>query len=219
VKRLFALDLDGTLEDSRSDMVAAARRVRARFGLPPRKDEQLRPFVNAGMDHLYAKCFDDYVTSKPERVHEVQAAYEADYLANVAVETRLYDGVDAALRELRALGTLACVTNKPEHISRKLLDELGIGALFATVIGGDSCERCKPDPMMLRAAVERSGVVLEPGTLAQQVTMIGDTDGDLRMARAFGASSVFCAWGYSEAVEEPADHVARHPQELVRILG
>jgi phosphoglycolate phosphatase-like HAD superfamily hydrolase len=49
---LIGLDLDGTLEDSRDDMVAAARRVRASRGLPALEDSQLRPFVNAGKEQL-----------------------------------------------------------------------------------------------------------------------------------------------------------------------
>ena len=83
--------------------------------------------------------------------------YDADYLANVAASTRLYDGIAEALAALSQLGSLACITNKPERISRKLLDELGVGALFTAVIGGDTCAQAKPHPMMLSAAAERCG--------------------------------------------------------------
>src|SRR3989442_330980 len=116
--RLIGIDLDGTLEDSRDDMVAAARRVRAALGLPPR--------------------------AAAASLIEVRVAYEADYLANVAVDTRLYDGIAGALAELARLGSLCCITNKPERISRQLLAALGVGPLFATVIGGDSCAHAKP---------------------------------------------------------------------------
>ena len=49
---LVAFDLDGTLEDSRVDMVSAVQRVRATLGLPHRPDDDFRPHVNRGMPHL-----------------------------------------------------------------------------------------------------------------------------------------------------------------------
>jgi phosphoglycolate phosphatase len=216
---LIGLDLDGTLEDSRDDMTAAARRVRARLGLPERADGELRAWVNGGMDQLYRRCFDDYLAGDADgtRYTEVQQAYDADYLANVAVRTRLYDGIAETLAALSQRGALACITNKPERISRKLLDELGVGTLFATVVGGDTCAQAKPHPMMLSAAVERCGFDMSRG----RAFMIGDTAADMQLARAFGAISVWCAWGYVSALDAAApkpDFTARTPDELVQIV-
>jgi phosphoglycolate phosphatase len=215
--KLIGIDLDGTLEDSRDDMVAAARRVRARFGLAARPDEQLRPFVNAGMEQLYRACFDDHLAADPARIAEVAAAYEADYLANVAVHTRLYDGIAPALTALAELGTLCCITNKPERISRRLLDELGVGALFRTVVGGDSCAEIKPSPLMLRTAAERCA--FDPAAAGARSFMIGDTAADLQLARSYGATAVWCAWGYVSAAPAEPDAIARVPADLVRIVA
>jgi phosphoglycolate phosphatase len=212
---LIAIDLDGTIEDSRTDMVSAARRVRAALGLPPRPDSELRPHVNGGMDALYRACFDDYLAVDAEYYGRVRSAYEADYLANVAVETRLYSGMGAALAELLPLGKLACVTNKPEHISRHLLNELGVGQLFETVVGGDSCEHAKPHPVMLATAAQRCGL----GSAAHRTVMIGDTQADVQLGRAYGARTVWCAWGYVDALSEPADVEARTPTDLPRAVS
>lgn len=213
---LIAIDLDGTLEDSRADMVAAARRVRAALGLPARDDAQLLPWVNAGMDRLYRACFDDYLATGDAhaRYAVVQAAYDADYLAHVAVETRLYAGIAEALARLAPLGALACVTNKPERISRALLDALGVGKLFRAVVGGDSCAEAKPSPLMLQAAAERSGFDPARG----RAFMIGDTAGDIQLGRAFGATTIWCAWGYTEAPGEAADFRACTPADLLPIV-
>lgn len=214
---LIALDLDGTLEDSRQDMVAAARRVREQLELPPRPDEELRPWVNAGMDRLYRACFGDYLERQPgsEAYARAQAAYEADYLAHIADTTRLYPGIANALSELAMLGKLACVTNKPEAISRRLLQALRVGAHFSAVVGGDTCEHAKPHPVMLETAAREAGFRrLRPTTCF----MIGDTAADLRMGQAYGAFRVWCSWGYAQALDEMADAVAREPAELVQIV-
>lgn len=213
-QHLIAIDLDGTIEDSRNDMVSAARRVRAALALPPRPDNALRPHVNAGMDQLYRACFDDYLALDPEHYGRVRAAYEADYLANVAVETRLYAGMAGALAGLAQLGKLACVTNKPEHISRHLLQALGVGELFQTVVGGDSCEHIKPHPIMLRTAAERCG--FDPDDV--KAVMIGDTLADVQLGRAFGARTIWCAWGYVDAIPDPGDDIAHSPDQLLRLV-
>src|SRR5207253_1124689 len=141
------------------------------------------------------------------RYDEVRLAYEADYLAHVADETKLYPGIAEALAELAALGTLAVVTNKPEKISRKLLDVLGVGKRFATVIGGDTCGEIKPSVKVMQAAAKAVGFDAAAGRSA----IAGDTDADIKMGRAFGASTVWCAWGYVKAPDIAPHETAKAP--------
>ncbi|MCY1058743.1 HAD-IA family hydrolase [Nannocystis sp. SCPEA4] len=208
---LIALDLDGTLEDSRDDMVAAVLRVRASFGLSEQPGDTYRGFVNAGMDHLYRSCFADYVGAGGT-VDDVRAAYEADYLAHIADSTRLYAGIGDALVELAALGCLACVTNKPQRLSAALLEALGVGRLFSAVIGGDTCPESKPSPMVLAEACRRVG-------RSGQALMIGDSAADVKCGRSFGATTIWCAWGYAaDPGAEVPHHTARAPAELPRLV-
>jgi phosphoglycolate phosphatase len=219
VKHLLCFDLDGTLEDSRADMVASVHRVRARLKTPSRSDDAVRPHVNKGMEQLYRACFDDVLAGSDARLEEVRLAYEADYLAHVADETKLYPGIADALAELATLGTLAVVTNKPEKISRRLLDALGVGARFATVIGGDTCGEIKPSVKVMQAAAAAVGFDASKGKSA----IAGDTDADIKMGRAFGASTVWCAWGYLTAPDVAPHETARAPADLPaafrRVLG
>jgi phosphoglycolate phosphatase len=207
---LIGLDLDGTLEDSRSDMTAAVQRVRAALGLASRTDDAIRPWVNRGMDQLYRACFDDYLNEDNSRLAVVRNQYEADYLANVAHETRLYPGIAAALARLEGHGRLAVITNKPERISHRLLEVLGVGKHFAAIIGGDTCAKGKPDPIVLSEAAKRCGFVAGRG----RVIMIGDTAADMQLGRAFGAATIWCAWGYSAHPDEFPHFVAHDPDQL-----
>lgn len=212
---LIALDLDGTLEDSRLDMVAVTRRVRTLLKLPARPDHTLLPWVNKGMDQLYRACFDDYIRSDGARLTEVRQRYEADYFDHVAVDTRLYPGIGPAVEQLSTLGALACVTNKPERISWRLLEVLGVSKYFTTVVGGDTCPKSKPDPMMLEAAARRCGFEKKP----PRTVMIGDTSADLAMGRAFGASTIWCTWGYADQPgDERPDLIAQRPDLLPELV-
>lgn len=214
MSHLIALDLDGTLEDSRDDMVAAVLRVRAALGLseqPGDSADRFRPHVNAGMDQLYRSCFADFLTAGGA-LADVRAAYEADYLAHIADATRLYPGTAAALAELAELGRLACVTNKPERLSIALLAALGVGDLFAAVIGGDTCPEGKPSPIVLAEASRRIG-------RTGAAVMIGDSVADVRCGMSFGASTIWCAWGYASSPDPAApDHTAASPAELPALV-
>lgn len=213
-RNLIGIDLDGTIEDSRSDMVAAAARVRAALGLPARTDEQLRPHVNGGMEALYRACFDDFIDAQDDRLKVVQAKYEADYLANVCVETKLYAGMADALRGLARIGSVVCVTNKPERISRALLAALSVGDVVGSVVGGDSCAFAKPHPVMLETAANRCNFDRAHGA----AFMIGDTNADIQLARAYGAHAIWCGWGYVSAPSEAPDAKAQKPSDLIALV-
>lgn len=211
VRPLIGFDLDGTLEDSRADMTAAVHRVRAGLGLLPRDDAAIAPHLGRGMPELYARCFDD---AQPE--HDVKARYEADYLAHVADHTRLYPGIAEALAALQEKATLVVLTNKPETISRRLLDLLGVGHRFSAVVGGDTCAEAKPSPLVFERAARVVGFPLgdDPGHAPR--VHVGDSAGDIQLARAVGAASIWCAWGYAAGPGEVApDWVAEAPVDLV----
>lgn len=210
VHRMIGLDLDGTIEDSRGDMVAAVRRVREALQLARRSDDTILPWVNKGMESLYRACFDDYLSGHDVRFDEVRSRYEADYLENVAVQTRLYPGMAEAIESLAEAGALALVTNKPERISRRLLEALGVDRFFSCIIGGDTCAAAKPDPILLEEAARRCGFDASGG----RAVMIGDTAGDIKLGRAFGAATIWCAWGYADHPGEEADFIAEHPSAL-----
>lgn len=210
---IIALDLDGTLEDSRADMVAAVQRVRADFGLPRRASEGFLEHVNRGMPHLYAHCFAEYLDGDDgARLSAVRAAYTADYSAHIDDQTRLYDGIEEALGVLAEIGRLALVTNKPEALSDQLLRALGVRDFFGAVLGGDSCATAKPTPAPLAEAVRRLGG-------ASDVFMVGDSAGDVACGTAFGAKTIWCAWGYKDAPGpiEPTG-IARVPGDLPGLI-
>ncbi|MBI3811118.1 MAG: HAD-IA family hydrolase [Nitrospirae bacterium] len=207
---LIGLDLDGTLEDSRNDMAAVVHRVRAGLGLRPRPTDAVRPWVNKGMEQLYRACFDDYIQLNDAGLEEVRKRYEADYLENVAAETRLYPGMSESVSRLADLGRLAVITNKPERISRRLLEVLGIDKFIGAVIGGDTCPKSKPDLIVLEEAAHRVGFDKTKG----RAVMIGDTEADMKLGRAFGAKTIWAAWGYTDQIGSEPDITAKTPADL-----
>jgi phosphoglycolate phosphatase len=210
---LIALDLDGTLEDSRVDMVGAIVRVRERLGLPARPGAEFRDHVIRGMPHLYAHCFAEHLEGDDgRRLAGIRDAYTAEYSAHIDDTTRLYDGMAEALAALADIGRLALVTNKPEGLSDQLLRALGVRRLFGAVIGGDTCPTAKPTPAPLAEAVARLGG-------GGPVFMVGDSAGDIACGSAFGATTIWCQWGYKDDPGPRApDAIAENPGALPSII-
>lgn len=218
----FFFDLDGTLEDSREDMVAAAQFVRKSLGLSFRDFQTLVPHVNRGMRELYLNCFDDFVvetgaqTIDENKLNQIQKLYEERYGEQIAERTQLYPGIREVLADARQRGRVAVITNKPEHLSVRLLKALDVDQWVDLVVGGDTCSEAKPSPVPLRFALERLG-----GQVTKdQVFMIGDSQGDARAGALFGATTIWCGWGYQ--AHQPTDPAPEKsfatPQDLGAFL-
>jgi phosphoglycolate phosphatase len=91
------------------------------------------------------------------------------------------------------------VTNKQERFARGLLELLELIGWVDLVVGGDSCERRKPDPQPLLFACERLGV--SPA----RTLMVGDSINDVKAARGANIAVVCVPYGYNEG---------RDPREL-----
>lgn len=192
--RVAVFDLDGTLADTSADLIAAANAALAEAGrgrpLDPSEatDRAIafaggRAMLRAGLART-AAVWDEAA---------VEAAYPrllAHYAAAIDRETRLYAGVEAALDALAAAGWgLGVCTNKPVGLAETLLVRLGLRARFGPVLGADSLQVRKPDPLHL---VE---TILRAGGHPARAALVGDTATDRAAARAAGVPCVLVSFG------------------------
>ena len=221
--KLIFMDLDGTLEDSRQDMSEAVNSVRTYYDLQEMPPESIAPLVTKGMEHLYRNCFPELFPggAKPlafeetEVLTQLQKSYEADYKRNVAHHTVAYPGIKESLARLADIGVLSIYTNKPAHISRKLLLELELSEYFSFVVGCETFEQTKPSPLPMQVIAKDA----EFNPAEDTCFMIGDSAGDMQAAQAFDAVSIWCAWGYYDTAPEPAPmFTAEKPEDLPRLL-
>lgn len=217
--RTAVFDLDGTLADTAADLLAAANAALGEAGhgapLTLARDRDAafaggRAMLRAGLARVGAG--DDAV----EALYPVLLER---YAAALAVETRLYDGAEAALDRLDAEGwRLAVCTNKPERLARLLLDALGLSGRFAALLGADTLPWKKPDPRHLVETVLRAGG--DPGRAA----LVGDTVNDREAARAAGIPCVLVGFGpeggavSALAPEATVAHFSELPPVLDRLV-
>lgn len=191
--RAVAFDLDGTLVDSLPDLADAAAAMLARLGLPPVTEARVRAFVGDGVARLVERLLAgsrEGVADPADAARGIELFTE-HYAAHVCRRSRPYPGVAAGLRRLADGGFgLACVTNKPERFAAALLTALDLRHHIPVLVGGDTLAVRKPQAEPLLHAAARLGVA--PGSLL----MVGDSDVDVRCARAAGCPVVCVPYGY-----------------------
>ena len=205
-------DLDGTLVDTAEDLCGALNKALKALGRPPVAVQAVKGMIGGGFPNLVKRGLEATGGPLPEpQFSEVVATARADYEENVAVRSKPYPGVLEALRSLNQRGTkMGVCTNKPAAASRKLLAALGIEKYMSVIVGGDSLPVKKPHPQMAREVLKKLGVGVEGAVL------VGDSETDVKLARAAGLAVILVEGGYSDkaAKDLGADLVIRSFAQL-----
>lgn len=206
---LLIFDLDGTLIDSRLDLVHAVNATRAEAGRGPLPDEQIFSFVGNGAPVLVQRAMGPEASEE-----EVANALEffLDYYRHHALDhTILYPEVGDALERLHASGArLAVLTNKPVRISERIMKGLGLAPLFFRIYGGNSFDHKKPHPIgieTLRAEVNAA---------VEDTWMVGDSWVDVQTARNAGVAACGVTWGFQPETfrEFPPDFLVERLEDF-----
>ncbi len=217
----LVFDLDGTLIDSAPDMTRVLNRTLSRAGRPSLTEAQVRTMVGDGSAMLVRQAFAatgaplDEAALPPVLRDYLDAYFDDDQ------PSALYPGVADTLAALAARGVrLGLCTNKPERISRKLLDQLGLAPLFAAVAGGDTLPVKKPDGRHLTWVLDQLGAPVTASSMAPRAAMVGDNGNDVKAARAAGVPVVAMSYGYPRmpVAELGADLVLDHFADLPAAL-
>ena len=195
--RAILFDLDGTLIDSRRDIAMAVNRVRGELGQQPLSLDAVRSMVGEGARTLLERALPPLA---PADFEAAFASFLRHYDAVCLDTTTLYPGLAELLRDAHARLPLAVLTNKPEAMSRKILDHLGVAPLFAEIVGGDTLPVRKPDPGTVRATAARLGLAND------DVVLVGDSLIDAATADASGCALCLVTWGFRPREELAATH-------------
>lgn len=208
-------DLDGTLLDTAPDLAFALNRVRSEQGLDALAFETIRPAVSHGSVGLLRVGFD--IRPGEARFEDLRRRLLEIYRDHLAVETRLFPGMDEVLRTLEARGMgWGVVTNKPGWLTEPLLGQLGLAQRAVCVVSGDSTAKRKPDPEPMLHACKLSG------SDSRACVYVGDAERDIEAGRNAGMKTLVALFGYIGANEDPerwrADALLHEPADLLRWL-
>jgi phosphoglycolate phosphatase len=216
IPETIIFDLDGTLVDTAPDLTAALNAVMRGQGRPEVPLRDVRHMVGRGAIHLIERAME--ATGTPATPEEMPALFDqfiAHYEANIAVGSRPFERMETVAKSLSERGhKLGICTNKPEALTLKLICELGLTELFPVILGADSRPYRKPDPRHLFDTIAALG-----GNPANAV-LIGDSETDVKTARAANVPVVVVSFGYTEIPPHDleADAVIDHFDALEQAL-
>jgi phosphoglycolate phosphatase len=184
---VLLFDLDGTLVDSAPAIAIALSALRTERGGSAVASDAIRPWISLGVDRLVANALEDLAGESEADV----AAFRARLREIPNNRSCLYPSVEETLHSLRMAGArMAVITNKPGALSRTLLDDVGLGQMFAAIIGGDTTRHPKPHPAPIQYALSLLDVS------AERCWFIGDSEVDAAAARALSIPFLLFAGGY-----------------------
>ena len=211
---LVLFDLDGTLVDSAPDLIAAAGVLCRELGEPPPEGHRVREAVSAGGRAILRRALPN---ADAVRIDVVLPRFLDIYAGTIAVQSRLFPGLDESLVRIERAGIpWGIVTNKPVWLARPLLDALGLSGRCAVLVGGDTLVVKKPDPEPVRHACAAVGA--DPSASA----FVGDDPRDVEAGRAAGTRTLVAAWGYLDGADPRdwgADAIVTDPSALPLALG
>lgn len=194
-QRLVIFDVDGTLVDSQSDIVAAMAVAFAAVDLPAPDRATTLGVVGLSLEVIFPRLLPQLDAATHVRMAEAYKSAYMDMRARVGVaqSSPLYSGARDALQTLRDLPgvVLGVATGKSKRGLDKLIEGHALEGLFSTLQVADF-HPSKPHPAMVLHALEETGVA------AQDAVMIGDTSFDMDMAHAAGVRGIGVSWGYHD---------------------
>ncbi|MGB2628882.1 MAG: HAD-IA family hydrolase [Candidatus Acidiferrum sp.] len=196
--RAFIFDLDGTLIDSKLDIVNSVNAMLRTTGRSELPTETIAGYVGHGAPQLIASVLGPEAGEFERK--SALSVFLGHYENHNLDLTRVYPGVREGLAAL-ADYPKAVLTNKPTKASVKILRGLGLLDFFSAVYGGDSFDRKKPDPS---GAVS---ILKELGVTAAQAAIVGDSDVDVQTARNADLFAIAVTYGFGnyDPVANPAD--------------
>jgi phosphoglycolate phosphatase len=187
--RHVVLDLDGTLVDTKDDLVAAVNVTLAALGLPTQDPTTLLAYVGNGARVLLERALGDAHGTRIEEGLDVFMPWYREHLLDHAV---IYPGLRDVLERLAEEGAVFSVlTNKPADMSATILAGLDLEGLCPRLIGGDTLPVRKPDPTGLRQLIALTGVA------GEATLMVGDTAVDVATGRNADVATCAVLWGFN----------------------
>jgi HAD superfamily hydrolase (TIGR01509 family) len=210
------LDVDGTLLDSNDAHAQAWSDTFKESGLEI-GSETVRSLVGMGSDKLLPKLTGiDAESEEGKRLVERRTEiFLKEYLPTV----RAFPNVHDLLDRMRSDGLkLVVASSAGEEELKALLGALGAEWLLPEATSSDDAERSKPDPDIVRAAVDQAGVGPE------RCVMVGDTPYDVEAATKASVRivGVRCGgWGdedlrgAAEIFDDPKGLLAHYDESLI----
>lgn len=210
--KLVIFDFDGTLGDTRHNIVVTLQRTMLLMGLSLRSEAECASTIGLTLEDSFRTMYPEIDEAK-----ECVATYRDIFYQSIEELTpNLFEGVSDTLARLHAMDIKMSIASSRSSPSLLLfLRNMAIANYFGVVLGSDNVTRHKPEP----EPVLRS--LAEYGVKPSEALVVGDMPVDVLMAHNAGVRCVAVSYGNATAEElaaVEADYIIDRFALLVDII-
>lgn len=213
VSKHIIFDFDGTLGDTRHNIVVTFQATMRDMGLEVRSVEECVATIGLTLEDGFLQL---YPTMSREEAECCVDRYRDIFNRSIEeLMPQCFEGVHSTLDELHRRGVTMSIASSRSMPSLLLfMQNMGIADYFCYTLGSDSVLRHKPHPEPVLKTLEM--LDLKPS----EVVVVGDMPVDIAMARGASVRSVGVTYGNStreELAAAGADYVIDSITELLTI--
>lgn len=212
--RLIVFDFDGTLGDTKENIVKTMQETMRRMGFPIPDETTIASTIGLPLE-------DGFVIMAPgitrEKCLECAALYRIvfdEYKAQL--QPKAFPGVIDTLAAIKAKGLQMAVASSRLSVSLDaFVKDMGLGDFIEYVLGVDFQRRPKPNPDPVLQCLEHFGVN------ADDALVVGDMAVDIQMGAAAKCRTCGVTWGNGTREQlsaADADSIIDSMQELLALL-
>ena len=211
---LIIFDFDGTLGDTRRNIVTTMQMSIAEMHLPNRSEEECAATIGLPLAGCFRTLFPDIQEEFIPRCAETYRRFFNENLKTIHPEA--FPGVVETLSILHQKGyTLTIASSRSRNSLTELTRNMGIADYISYILGADDVKEAKPKPEPVLKTLA------EMPYDASQTLVVGDMAVDIQMGANAGAKTCGVTWGNGtrdELVQAGADYIIDNIEELIGIV-
>ena len=213
--KLIIFDFDGTLGNTRRNIVTTMQMVIKELQLPERNEAECASTIGLPLAECFRTLFPDI---QDELIPHCAETYRRIFNENLQkITPEAFPGVVKTLKNLKEQGfALTIASSRSRNSLTELTHNMGIADYISYLIGADDVKEAKPKPepvLKTLAAMQFD---------ASETLVVGDMAVDILMGSNAGTKTCGVTWGNEtreELNEAGADFIIDRMEELIEIVG
>lgn len=212
---LIIFDFDGTLGDTRRNIVRTMQMTIAELNLPSRSEAECVATIGLPLSGCFGTMFPDL---QEEQLQCCADTYRRIFSENLqTMKPQPFPGVNETLAKLFGQGHTLTIASSRSHASLiELTHDMGMADYISYLIGADDVKKAKPNPepvLNTLAAMHFD---------ANQTLVVGDMAVDILMGANAGAKTCGVTWGNGfreELAEAGATFIIDQMEDIIGIVN
>ena len=212
--KLIIFDFDGTLGDTRRNIVMTMQMTIAELRLPSRSDNECASTIGLPLVGCFQTLFPDLQKEQTQHCADTYRRIFNENLQNL--NPQAFPHVVETLSILKQQGYVLTIASSRSHASLvELTNDMGIADSITYLIGADNVKQAKPHPepvLNILAAMQFD---------AKETLVVGDMAVDILMGAHAGTKTCGVTWGNGkkeELIEAGADYIIDKMEELIELV-